>query len=82
MPQCAVIGCPGQYGHCSLAALPQTVNTKSSFGAPGGENSFQLLLRSPSVGRWVRSRASSVTGWTSPLGLLPALKARKRPRPQ
>jgi hypothetical protein len=47
MPQCAVIGCPGQTGHGSLAALSQTVKTKSSFGASGPENSFQLLDRNP-----------------------------------
>src|SRR5688572_13271433 len=32
MPQWAVIGCPGQTGHTSWAALSQTVNTKSSGG--------------------------------------------------
>ncbi len=31
-PQCAVIGWPGQNGHTSLAALSQTVNTKSKCG--------------------------------------------------
>src|SRR5581483_3439710 len=44
-PQCAVIGCPGQNGQGSFAALSQTVNTKSSFGAPARENSSQLLER-------------------------------------
>src|SRR5262249_43804008 len=34
-PQCAVIGWPGHNGHASPAALSQTVNTKSSAGAPG-----------------------------------------------
>ena len=46
-PQCAVIGCPGQTGQGSFAALSQTVKTKSSFGASGAENSFQLFDRNP-----------------------------------
>src|SRR5579864_3233614 len=50
MPQCAVNGCPGQTGQTSFAALSQTVNTKSSLGALGNENSSHALLRSPSVG--------------------------------
>src|SRR5260370_1029453 len=50
-PQCAVIGCPGQMGHISWAALSQTVKTKSIFGAPGLANSSQLLLHKPSVGQ-------------------------------
>src|ERR1700737_2450562 len=43
IPQCVVLGCPGQTGQASLAALSQTVNTKSIRGAPGGANSSQLL---------------------------------------
>ena len=33
MPQCAVIGCPGQIGHTSFAALSQTVKTKIQMGS-------------------------------------------------
>jgi hypothetical protein len=40
-PQCAVIGCPGHTGQTSLAALSQTVKTKSRAGAPGSANSSQ-----------------------------------------
>ena len=47
MPQCAVIGWPGQTGQVSPAALSQTVNTKSSGGAPGLANSFQDFERKP-----------------------------------
>ena len=50
MPQCAVIGCPGQSGQVSPAALSQTVKTKSITGAPGAANSSQLFERKPSVG--------------------------------
>ena len=73
MPQCAVIGWPGQTGHTSLAALSHTVNTKSSSGAPGCANSSQVLLRDisrrklrrfelpeclrPHLARWVAARA-------------------------
>ena len=35
MPQCAVIGWPGQTGQTSLAALSQTVKTKSSWRRAG-----------------------------------------------
>ena len=45
MPQCAVIGWPGQTGHASAAASSQTVKTKSSLGASGRANSVQLLER-------------------------------------
>ena len=55
-PQCAVIGWPGQTGQTSFAALSQTVNTKSSGGAPGAANSSQLLERKPSVGKPSRSQ--------------------------
>src|SRR5580704_1519291 len=51
IPQWAVIGWPGHTGQTSLAALSQTVNTKSSLGASGLANSFQLLLRRPELGR-------------------------------
>ena len=50
MPQCAVIGWPGQTGQLSPAALSQTVNTKSITGASGAANSSQLFERMPSVG--------------------------------
>ena len=81
MPQCAVIGWPGQVGHSSWAALSQTVKTKSSRGASSPSNSLQLFERSPSIG-WPRSSSSSsAIGWTAPWGRLPALKARKRPAP-
>src|SRR5258708_2282795 len=49
--QCADIGWPGHTGQTSLAALSQTVKTKSRFGAPGLANSSQLLLRKPELGR-------------------------------
>src|SRR5258706_6753116 len=81
MPQWALIGRPGQTGQVSLAALPQTVNTKSRRGAPAPESSFQLLLRKPSS-EWLPLRSiSRASGWTAPFGWLPALKARKRPPP-
>ena len=43
----AIIGCPGQTGHGSFAAVSQTVKTKSSFGASAPENSFQVFERNP-----------------------------------
>ena len=73
MPQCAVIGCPGQSGHTSLAALSQTVKTKSISGAPGWANSSQLLLRASAVGSCARSSSRSASGRTLPAGWLPAL---------
>ena len=51
MPQCAVMGWPGQTGQISLAALSQTVKTKFILGASGFANSLQLLLRNPSAGK-------------------------------
>src|SRR5258706_13714180 len=81
MPQWALIGRPGQTGQVSLAALPQTVNTKSRRGAPGPESSFQLLLWKPSSEWLPRRSISRASGWTAPFGWLPALKARKRPPP-
>ena len=80
-PQWALIGWPGQVGQVSCAALPHTVKTKSMTGAPGAENSLQLLLRKPSV-EWLFLRSvSRARGWTSPFGWLPAEKARNRPAP-
>src|SRR6202030_3246695 len=70
IPQCAVIGCPGQYGHTSPAALSHTVKTKSRGGAPGAANSSQLLLRSPSVGRFIFLSSSSAIRGTTTLGWL------------
>ena len=55
MPQCAVIGWPGQTGQASPAALSQTVKTKSITGASGAANSSQLFERKPSVGYSARS---------------------------
>ena len=75
-PQCAVIGCPGQTGHCSAAAWSQTVNTKCMCGASGAVNSSQLLLRRPSVGTRCCSSSSSASGSIRPFGWLPALNAR------
>ncbi len=49
MPQCAVIGWPGQTGQASRAALSHTVITISSAGAPGRENSIQFLERNFAV---------------------------------
>src|SRR5581483_2433462 len=80
-PQCAVIGCPGQNGQVSPAALSQTVKTKSSGVAPGPLNLFQLLERNPPTSKSSLRRRSSVYGCTCPLGWLPAENARKLPRP-
>src|SRR6266850_498225 len=44
-------------------------------GAPGRENSFQSLLRSPWVDRRFFSISSNARGFTLPVGWLPALKA-------
>src|SRR3546814_784529 len=68
-------------GHVSPAALSQTVKMKSKRGAPGCENSSQLFERRPAVSNPSSSRRESACGWTSPLGKLPALKARKHPSP-
>src|ERR1700722_6926445 len=65
-PQCAVIGCPGQIGHTSLAALSQTVKTKFIFGAPGFANSSQFLLRKPPAGKPAISICLSASGRTIP----------------
>ena len=44
-PQCTFTGPPGQYGHCSAAALSQTVMTTRMRGAASPTNSSQPLLR-------------------------------------
>jgi len=66
--QCAVIGCPGHTGHGSAAAWSQTVKTKCMNGAPGRENSSQLLLRNPCVGRRFLSKSSKANEFTLPVG--------------
>src|ERR1700733_12339669 len=71
------MGWPGHSGQVSLAALSQTVNTKSIFGAPGFANSSQLLLRRPAVGRRAFPICFSACGLTIPVGWLPALYAVK-----
>ena len=82
MPQCAVIGWPGQTGQTSAAALSQTVNTKSSSGASGLVNSSQLFERNPSVLKFSCCSSRSATGLTRPVGWLPAEYAWKRPLPR
>src|ERR1700721_3548272 len=77
IPQCAVIGCPGQIRQTSFAALSQIVKTKFIWGAPGLENSSQLLLRAFSVGRLAARSCLSASGLTVPVGMLPALYAVK-----
>src|SRR6185436_8983490 len=72
-PQWAVSGWPIHTGQASAAALSQTVNTKSRCGAPGFENSSQLLERMPSTGNFICFSSSSAIGCTLPLGELPAL---------
>src|ERR1700739_1475191 len=80
-PQCAVIGWPGHTGQTSLAALSQTVNTKSSLGVPAREYSSQELLCNPLCGTCPASNCRSVSGRTVPEGWLPALYATKLGRP-
>ena len=63
---------PGQSGQTSLAALSQTVNTKSSSGLPGPENSLQLLDRKPWVLNPRRSSKAMALGFTLPVGIEPA----------
>jgi hypothetical protein len=58
-----------------LAALSQTVKTKSNWRDPGSENSFQALLRSPVVEICATSSCRSASGRTMPEGWLPALYA-------
>src|SRR3954452_13057825 len=81
MPQCAVIGLPGQTGQASPAALSQTVKMKSNFGAPALANSSHDLERKPVTSKPRPLSSASVCGFTWPLGWLPALHARKRPAP-
>ena len=81
MPQCAVIGWPGQTGQASPAALSQTVKTKSSGGAPGLANSLHDFERKPVTSKPRPRSSASVCGLTWPLGWLPALHARNRPAP-
>src|SRR3546814_7190033 len=59
IPQCALIGLPGQIGHVSPAALSQTVKMKSKVGAPGCENSSQLFERRPVVSKPSSARRAS-----------------------
>src|SRR6201995_4896326 len=79
MPQCAVIGWPGQRGQTSWAALSQTVKTKSVRGAVGRENSTQDLLRRPSTAMPAERSCRMAPGRTEPEGWLPALNAVKLP---
>jgi hypothetical protein len=76
-PQWAVIGCPGQTGHISWAALSQTVKTKWSWGASGFTNSSHDLLENPSVLSPAAAICLSASGRTMPAGWLPALYAVK-----
>src|SRR5688500_15252734 len=71
--RCAVIGCPGQIGHISPAALSQTVKTKSSLGAPALANSSQLFERKPLASMRFFANSSTANGFTLPVGWLPAL---------
>src|SRR5579871_5253690 len=80
-PQWAVIGCPGQMGQTSFAALSQTVKTKSKRGESGFANSLQSLLLYPAVGSLAASIWRSAAGCTVPLGWLPALYAEKVEKP-
>src|ERR1035441_4187258 len=82
VPQCAVMGCPGQTGQISLAALSQTVKTKFSFGESGRENSSQDLLRRFVVSSPAISICLIASGRTTPAGWLPALYAVKFSRPR
>src|ERR1700694_1875785 len=75
------MGWPGHTGQTSLAALSQTVKTKSIWGASGFANSSQHLLRRPSVGARESSICFSASGRTIPDGWLPALNAKKLGRP-
>src|SRR5260370_29879552 len=68
------MGCPGQIGQVSLAALWQTVMTKCILGAPGLVNSSQLLLRARVAGKSASSSSCKAYGLTRPAGRLPALK--------
>ena len=52
-PQWAVMGCPGHTGQTSLAALSQTVKTKSSLGG-AGQGEFVPGLAAQTAGRQMR----------------------------
>src|SRR5262249_27896417 len=71
----------GHTGQASAAALSQTVNTKSSCGAPGLLNSCQLFERKPLTSKFSLRRSSSAFGCTAPFGWLPAEKAQNFPPP-
>lgn len=71
-PQCDLIAGPKNTGQASPAALSQTVMTKS--GDSSACTSLDLL-KSPSVAMSARCRACRLSGFTSPLGWLPALNA-------
>jgi hypothetical protein len=73
MPQWAVMGWPGQKGQASLAALSQTVKTKSMRGALGAANSSQDLLRRPVVEMPADASCCERFGRGDPEGWLPAL---------
>ena len=75
MPQCAVMGLPGQTGQASPAALSQTVKMKSNFGASGLANSSQDFERKCDTSNPRPRNSVSVFGLTWPLGWLPALQA-------
>lgn len=70
------MGCPGQIGQVSFAALSHTVKTKCFFAAPGLANSSQLLLRAPAAGKPAASSCCKAYGLTRPVGRLPALNPR------
>src|SRR5437879_10295462 len=74
-PQWAVIGCPGQTGQTSRAALSQTVKTKFIGGTPGLANSSQLLLLKLEVGRRAASSCFKACGLTRLAGKLPVMVA-------
>lgn len=66
IPQWAVIGCPGQCGHTSCAALSQTVKTKWRGGKSGCENSSHDLLRRLAVLRLAFSSSRIASGRMAP----------------
>ena len=68
MPQCAVMGWPGQMGQTSCAALSQTVKTKWSGGESGLENSSYDLLRGFAVLNPAFSICFRASGRTCPVG--------------
>src|ERR1700727_2030765 len=68
MPQCAVMGWPGQSGQTSCAALSHTVKTKCSGGQSGLENSSHDLLRTFVVLNPAFSICLKASGRTYPVG--------------